>query len=864
MLKPIDGNADLKLRFSISQGLSLRHVENVDWTWAELVERLSRSHEDKLSLAQFKELPKDRQAKRKNNGYFVGAQFKRQIREKVTMAERQILTFDIDQGTSEILKGLREGTSGLGAIEYVVYSTRTHGNGAIKLRVVIPLRKQLPHEWFQSISRILAWQLDFKMLAVDTVSFVPTQIMYWPAHCCDIKPIFIHHRGPLLDVSRTLEEWGPWQDIGMLPRSPREPDLLRESGSSKQNPLDKRGVVGAFCRTYDIHDAIETFLPEIYAPSEVGADGVPTRYSYVPGSLTNGVQVYADGHMQSFHGSDPAGGQNLNSFDLVRLHLHGEKDGAREPEDDPRKMRSYKAMEQMLVDDESVARELRESNYGDDDDVWDDDPADAIEVETSEATSDAEIPDSTFEIPEDTVDGNWQEGLATTEKGIIKSNLPNILLILRNAKRFRGRFAHNEFTHFDGIVKPIRVKSLRIDLRVPAGKGFVSIEAQHFATIRVILESPHGKGKPGWGLRVTQTDLREAVLTVCRENSFHPVRDWLGGLTWDGKSRLDSLWVKACHTPNTPYHRSASRLFLTAAVARIMEPGTKFDYMPVISGPQGIRKSTLVAMLGSLSWSGETEGHFDDKKKFVEASLGFWFLENSEMTHFRRASDDDAIKAMLSGTEDTVRLSYRPDPQTFPRQFVMIGTTNATTYLRDRHRRIWSIVCGAGDVDVEWVVSNRDQLFAEAVVEYRRMRRETNTPWLPLYLTGEAKAEHETRQDDHLLPNEAEMKAGIVRDWLDIPVPLGQSKPGWDLADEADDAFAEEELVLRAHTCAVELYERALGNDISKYDMRAARSIGDLMRFLEPDWRVAPLARCGKYGRQRSYVRTAKPDESGL
>lgn len=863
MLKPRDVNADLVLKFSVDRERSLRHVENVALPWGELVEKLSKSHEDKLTLAQFKDLPKDRQAKRKNNGYFVGAQFKRSIRDKQTMAERQIITFDIDQGTPEILRDLENGRSGLGAIEYVVYSTRTHGDGAIKLRVVIPLEDKLPHEWFQALSRILAWQIDFKMVAVDVVSFVPTQIMYWPAHCADIEPVFIHHKGPLLDVDTTLEEWGPWTDIGMLPRSPRERDL-RESGNSKQNPLDKRGIVGAFCRTYDVHTAIDTFLSDVYAPSEVGPDGVPTRYTYMPGSMSNGVQVYTDGHVQSFHGSDPAGGLNLNSFDLVRIHLYGEKDGIREQDDDPRKHRSYQAFSQFLVEDAEVMRDLRDSNYGvDEDDVDDSFDAEADDVVVSEVTS-VETEDKVVETEaEDKPEIDWRDKLDMTEKGLVKPTIANLILILRHAKSFEGRFGHNDFTHMDCLMRPLRVPSLKIDCRLPLGAPAM-IEEHHLAAIRNVLEAPRGPKKTGWGLRVSDRDLRAAIIRVCRENSFHPIQDYLGVLPWDGVSRIDNLWVKTCHTPNTPYYRAVSRNLLVAAVARVFEPGTKFDFMPVIAGPQGIRKSTLVMTLGSATWSGETEGHFDDKKKFVEASLGFWFLENGEMTQFRRAGDDEAIKAILSGTVDTVRLSYRPDPQRIPRQFILIGTTNATTFLRDRHRRIWTIVCGPGQVDIEWLDDNRDQLFAEAVHEYRRMRKANPRGFLPLYLTGDALAEFETRQDDHLLPNEAEVKAGIVGEWLATPVTFAQSKPGWNMDDTDPFSDDDEMLVLRTHTCAAEIYERALNGDSSKYDMRAAKAIGDVMRHLEPEWRAAPMARCGKYGRQRTYIRVQKRGENDL
>lgn len=844
-------NLDLKLRFSVSQGKSMSRLDNITERWGDFLERLKKPHTDPLTLAQFKALSKDTQTTRKNNGYFIGAQFKKGIRDKRLMQERQLLTFDIDQGNKELLKDLLNGTSGLGRIEYAVYSTRTHGGAAIKLRVVIPLPKLLPHEHFIPVVRILAWHLDPKMVAVDTVSFIPSQIMYWPSHCSDIEPVFHHQTGPLIDVYRVMDEWGGkdwWKDYANLPVSPREADRARPSLLTKQNPLEKRGVVGAYCRINDIHATIEKYLSDIYAPSEVGADGVPQRYTYLPGTLSNGAVVYDDGMaLHSHHGSDPAYGQN-NPFDLHRIHAFGELDVGRDKTDDPRDARSYKAMEQFLVEDEDVARELRDSHYGDSDDDWD-----AVEPEKTEVTSDDPFDSKTTE----TIEENWRDRLETTEKGIIRSILPNYLLILLNAASFRGRFGYNEFTQEECLVKPLRSKSLRINH--DGDPDGTMITDAIVTAVRLILEAPRGHGKVGWGLRVSDRDLDAAITRACRHNPFHPPRDYLMGLApHDGQLRMGKLWIKTCHTPDTPYHRATGRHTLVAAVARIMEPGCKFDFLPVLVGPQGIRKSTLVMILGSRKWFGETEGHFDSKQKFVEASLGKWFLEMAEIVHLRRAQDEEAIKAMLSGTVDHVRLSYDKRPKLFPRQFVMIGTTNDTRFLRERARRIWAIEC-SGQIDIEWLIENRDQLFAEALAEYRRLRAGGGDGFLPLHLPREALAEFETRQGTHLLETDAEVKAGMIREWLDAPVPFGQSKPGWTLEDRTDDDFAEEELVIRDRTCAAELFERALGGDMGKYDMRTARSIGDSMRHLEPDWHATPNPiHCGKYGKQRAYVRTAK------
>lgn len=851
-------NDRLLLKFAVSEGKSQRHVKNVVMPWLDFRERAKISDADPLTLAEFTSKSKDWQALRKNNGYFVGAQFKGGIRHKINARPRQLLTYDIDQGNNALIDDLRNGTSGVGPIEYLAYSTRTHGNGAIKLRLVIPLPKLLPEERFNPLSRILAEAIDPDMRMVDPVSFKPSQYMYWPSHCADVEPVYIHHEGALLDADRVLANWastwGDWSDFRNLPRSEREQERLRADVARSADPTTKRGPVGVFCNLWNIHGAIVEFdVP--YVSGEMGPNGIPARYTYIHGTSSNGVVVYDDGNKaHSHHSSDPLSDQNFNSFDMVRVHLFGNLDGAREPGDDPRKMPSYKALLEMLQDNAEFTTALRDSHYGispeDADDTFDAEYDTSVEVTSTEDDDD-------FSDPR-----GWMDGLDLNSDGIIKNTIANIVLILRHGRSFVGRFGHNEFSHMDCLVRPLRSKSLRINLRIPRGETEVMIEAHHFAAIRQILSAPRGPKKTGWGLQVAQRDIREAVLVVCGENKFHPIRNYLDSLVWDGVPRIETVWIKGCHTPDTPYYRQTSRNTMLAAVARIYEPGVKFDFMPVLVGPQGLRKSTFVMIWGSARWSGETEGHFDDKKRFVEATLGFWFVENSEMTHFRRAQDDEAIKAMLSGTVDTVRLSYRPDPQRIPRQFIMIGTTNATNFLRDKHRRIWPIQCGEQQIDVDWLAEHRDQLFAEAVVAYRRLARESNTGLLPLHLTHDAETEHATTQARHLVESAAEADAGTIRAWLDTPVPVTCAKSGWTDAEDADAKFEDDDnLVLRTYTCAKELWERALGRDLARYDQRAAQNIGQAMRFLEPDWRAGPLATCGKYGRQRGYFRAAETEE---
>ena len=276
-------NDRLLLRYAVSEGKSQRHVINTTQTWLEFRQRAQMSDADPLTLAEFTSKSKDWQALRKNNGYFVGAQFKGGIRHKINARPRQLLTFDIDQGNLDLVNALCAGTSGIGPCEYLAYSTRTHGNGAIKLRLVVPLPKLLPEERFVPLSRILAEAIDPDMKMVDPVSFKPSQYMYWPSHCADITPIYIHHEGALLDADRVLANWasawGDWSDFRNLPRSEREEARLRADVARSADPTTKRGPVGVFCNLWNIHGGVTEFdVP--YVPGEMGQNGIPARYTY--------------------------------------------------------------------------------------------------------------------------------------------------------------------------------------------------------------------------------------------------------------------------------------------------------------------------------------------------------------------------------------------------------------------------------------------------------------------------------------------------------------------------------------------------------------------------------------------------------
>lgn len=234
---------------------------------------------------------------------------------------------------------------------------------------------------------------------------------------------------------------------------------------------------------------------------------------------------------------------------------------------------------------------------------------------------------------------------------------------------------------------------------------------------------------------ISRSALMEAIETVAHETPFHPVQEWLQALKWDGKSRIGKWLVHALGETNETipaplfdYLCLVGRYWLLGMVNRVMEPGCKFDYCPVLEGPGGLRKSTLAEVLAGAEWFSDT--HFDVSrgKEGQEQVQGLWVYEIAEMAQFGKA-EVELIKAFISAKVDRYRPSYGRVVEKYPRQCVMVGTTNQKQWLRDRtgNRRFWPVPV-RNRINIDWIAKYRDQLFAEAFELYMAVEQYYPTP----------------------------------------------------------------------------------------------------------------------------------------
>lgn len=463
--------------------------------------------------------------------------------------------------------------------------------------------------------------------------------------------------------------------------------------------------------------------------------------------------------------------------------------------------------------------------------------------------------DDVPEKPVVKIDENWRSYLQFTEDGALKSTLPNAQLIISNDPRTASIVGHNEFTHDNVLVrapgtfklkkpspKPIRQLTGAV-WRITDPVNGVLWKESHDHQVRAFMEAPVRQG--GYGVKVSDRDLNAALDMSAQANAFHPVREYLDRLVWDGVTRIDTLFVDYLGCAHTPYHREAARLTMLGAVSRIYEPGHKFDFVPILEGVQGKGKSTFIKILGHR-WTQELSGDFHDMKTMVEQMQGSWIMEIPELQGFSKV-DTTILKAFLSKPVDRVRLAYARRPQDYPRQCIFIGSTNDKEYLRDTTggRRFWPIKCNIdGDIDNKLLLQNLDQLWAESVAAYRTLRETHGTYGdLPLYIRDKvAAAEALSIQDSRRVESVEEGVAGEVAEWLNTPI-------GADF-DDLDNA----EPVYRNRICLKEIWHDMMNRDSASWDQSKALMLGRAMRMV-PGWDESGRETVGAYGRQRVFKR---------
>ncbi len=759
------------------------------------------------TLAEYLALPKSKQDALKDVGGFVGGALSGTRRKLGDVAGRDLLTLDLDNipagRTEEVLARI----AGLGC-GYCVYSTRKHSPAAPRLRVIIPLNRTVTAEEHEPIARRAADYIGLNY--ADPTTFEANRLMFYPSCCSDSVYIYSWEDKPLLSADGMLATYADWRDIASYPALPGQKAMHRLA-VRQGDPEAKTGVVGAFCRVYDIYRAMAELIPGVYSE----CDNQPGRYTFLEGSTSGGAVIYEDGKfLYSHHATDPCSGKLVNSFDLVRLHKFDSMDEGTEPGTPAVRLPSFRAMSEFALSLPEVSALLAKERF------------DSAISDFSGLTTEAEAGAS-----------DWQKKLAINSMtGQLKQTIDNVLLILDNDPLLKDRFATNSFTRRVEVSGALPWDN-REERRV---WGDNDNQGLYWYIEKIY--------------RLTGQARIDAALSLHNERcAYNELQDYLTGLHWDGAPRADTLLIDYLGAEDTPYTRAVTRKTLCAAVQRAMQPGCKFDNMLILSGPQGIGKSSLLDRI-SRGFFNDSIRSFDGKEA-AEMLRGVWIAEIAELQAFNKA-DTSLIKQFLSTRCDIYRAAYARHTAEYPRSCILIGTTNAGTFLRDAtgERRFWPVdvgVCAPTKSVWNELSDEVGQIWAEAY--------ERSILGEALTLEGAAAEAAKLAQDSH---REASEWEGIISEFLARLVP-----PDWQ-SRSLDDRlkyweFAAEdtgEKVPRDRVCAAEIWCEALHGQLRYLKRGDVMQINAVIAAL-PEWEPTKNGlRMGPYGFKKGFQKVSRTD----
>lgn len=812
---------DILLDIATGTSRKDKHWKNKKILWSELLKKLSKTHYTAETGPEYDAATLDRQAEIKDIGGFVGGLLTGGRRLGSAVMHRSLLTLDVDNAPL----GFWDDFKMIFDFAACVYSTHKHRAEKPRLRLLLPLDRTADPCQYEAAARWLAGQMNIE--AFDDTGFQPSRLMYWPSTSAGQPYEFSWQDGPIISLQWILDHYADYTDSSQWPVSVKVNKKIARDIKKQGDPLEKPGIIGAWCRCYDIDSVIENYLPDIYEKCEV--DG---RYTYVNGSTSAGLVVYDGKFAYSHHGTDPVSGKLCNAFDLVRIHLFGDLD-----KDETLingKLPSFNAMLDLIEKDKAVRVQRGEEKLAEAFREFGEDPLDEI----TEKLFNVETTDLKFlgipVIKEVKRSDEWLKDLEYEKKSNqCKPTTNNVLLILRNDPLLKGKLAFNDFESFPVVLGGLPWQKLNDDN--PRGRFWTD---QDDSGLRHYLETAFGIS--------SAAKIKDARNIVFFENRFHPIRNYLNGLVWDGEKRLDRCLVDYFGADDNAYIRAVTRKWFVAGVARIFEPGVKFDNVLVLVGPEEIYKSTFYRTLSYPWFSDNFSFHLIGKKDAVEQLTGAWIIEIAELTGLKK-TEQEAIKSFVARQEDTMRWAYKEWLTKKLRQFIFGGSTNIFDFLQGAtgNRRFWAVETRIDEATksiVKDLPDERGQLWAEALQYYRDGES--------LYLSDELKkqakdvAELHTEQDPRFARIQRYLDEPITEDWDRLTV--------FEKRGKLNDELTQERKITRNKITVEEIWTVCLECQIRDMNTHSTKPVHDMMRKIE-GWEYRRIKVNGQV--YRGYVR---------
>lgn len=787
-----DGNLSIAIGLNVSSKI----WKNTKMTWSNLVQKLSTPVITAETYKRFMNATKEEQSKIKDVGGFVGGFLTNGRRDKTNVLYRQLITLDIDFSHENFWWDFTM----LFGCAAVIHSTHKSCPEKPRHRLIIPIDREVSQEEYQAIARKVAGDLNIDLF--DQSTFDVNRLMFWPSVSSDAEYYFEYQDGPFLEADYVLGLYNDWHDTSEWPTASDSNDIIRQAIKKQEDPDSKKGIIGVFCRAYSIQSAIETFLSEIYTPAG------DERYTYVNGSTAAGLITYDDKFAYSHHGTDPAGGRLCNAFDLVRIHKFGHLDTGKEKEDKDKK--SFKAMEEFASKDPFVKKHIAEEKF---------------------AEAKFEFAEEATQAMDEEVDNSWVTQLDANTKGEYENSANNLNVIIQYDQFLKDVFKLNTFDNRRYVTRSLPWR--KVDIMEP-------LRDVDYSGVRNYIECVYGI--------VSSQKVDDALALEFEKKRFHPITEYLKSLVWDKTQRIDTLLIDYFGADDNAYTRAAIRKMLCAAVARVFEPGVKFDTALILVGPQETYKSTFIKKLGK-HWFSDTFTTVQGKESF-EQLQGAWIIEMAELSGLKKA-EVETIKHFISKREDQFRPAYGRTVETYKRQCVFFGTTNKDDFLRDPtgNRRFLPI-----DVRPEFVTKSIpedltedeiDQIWAEAYKLYRAGE--------PLYMTGEEDVIAKIEQHKH---SETDERKGVIEEYLNKKYPDNWND--MDLYDRRhwlEDPLSQNGTIPKDFVCVAEIWCECLGKDKTDMSRYNTREVNEILRSL-PEWEyINSTKNFSIYGKQKYYKR---------
>ena len=784
------------MRIQIATGNSRmeKRWNNVEMELDEFIGRISHTIRTAETVEQYMKMTKAKQDAIKDVGGYVAGRLKGGRRKKDSVEYRTMIVEDMDHAVPGVIEQIEM----LYNYRCLIYSTHKHTPENPRYRLAIPLSRPVSPDEYVAIARKVAEDIGIEMF--DDTTYEPSRLMYWPSTSADGEFIFRDIEGEPLNPDDVLSRYKDWRDSSEWPVSSRQQNIVQREMRKQVDPLTKDGVIGAFCRTYTIEDAIAAFLSDVYQPS-----AMPGRYDYIPADSQAGVVIYEGKFAYSHHATDPACGRLMNAFDMVRIHRYGELDEKAAEDTEASKLPSFSAMSEFAVSDENVKMTIAGER-----------------MEKAEKEFSGE-------------NGDWLKQLEYEKRStVVKNTLRNLLLILNNDEKLKG-IVFNQLS--DGM----EIKG-EVPWEHPSRFWRDADDAQLISYVDLTYGT----------FSARNYDI--AVTKVADDRSYHPIREFLASLPeWDKVPRVDTILVDFLGASDNAYVRAVTRKTLCGAIARVMNPGCKFDTMLVLNGPQGKGKSTLISKLCG-EWFNDSLLLNDTKDKTAAEKLqGYWILEIGELAGLKK-TEIETLRGFLSRQNDIYRASFGRRATPHPRQCVFIGTTNAENgYLRDTagNRRFWPVKTPGDAARASWEMTEEEirQIWAEALVRYKEGE--------PLHLDNELAGMALKEQQ---IAMEVDEREGMVRDYLEMPLP-----ERWDKMDIFDrrnyicgSEFGGERepgVRKRERVCNMEIWCECFGKERGNLKRQDANEISAIMANIE-GWKKADnKVRFPIYGIVRGYCR---------